>query len=310
MTVVRDTLEGRYPMSIAYLLERCVIRITGEDARKFLDGLVTNDMALVTSEHAGYGGLLTPQGKIITDFFMIEVDAEEGGGFLIDAPTAMGPDLIRRLGLYRLRAKIVIEDLNETAAVIVAADGGLLPPDCGVVFADPRYDAMGDRAIIDRADIASLNSAKPEDYHTRRIVLGLPDGGKDFAYGGAGNFPHEALFDQLGGVSFTKGCYVGQEVVSRMQHRNSARTRAVPIVFTEGLRSEWGVDVKVGDRSIGAVGTTAKGRGIAMLRLDKVADALAAGETILAGGLAITLEKPPFIAFPFPGEAGFGVTEA
>jgi folate-binding protein YgfZ len=293
-------------MSIAHLTERRVIRIGGDDARKFLDGLVTNDMAQVTAERAGYGGLLTPQGKIITDFFVVALDAEDGGGFLIDAPAAMAPDLIRRLGLYKLRAKVTIEDLDGTAAVIAATDGGLLPPDCGVVFADPRYDAMGDRAVVDSADIGDLASATQDDYHERRIVLGLPDGGKDFAYGGTGSFPHEALFDQLGGVSFSKGCYVGQEVVSRMQHRSSARTRAVPVVFTGGFRSDWGVEVKAGERVIGAIGSTARGRGIAMLRLDKVADALAAGEPILAGGLEIRLEKPPFISFPFPGEAGFG----
>ncbi|MGL4439145.1 MAG: YgfZ/GcvT domain-containing protein [Bosea sp. (in: a-proteobacteria)] len=297
-------------MSIAHLPERCVIRVGGADARAFLDGLVTNDMSLVIADHAGYGGLLTPQGKIITDFFVVAIDAEDGGGFLLDVPTAMGPDLIKRLSLYKLRAKVTIEDLNDSATVIVASDGGLLPPDVGVVFTDPRYDAMGDRAIVDRADVDTLTSATSDDYHARRIVLGLPDGGKDFAYGPNGSFPHEALFDQLGGVSFTKGCYVGQEVVSRMQHRSSARTRAVPIVFTGGFRSEWGVNVKVGDRLIGSVGSTAKDRGIAMLRLDKVADAMAAGETILAGGLEITLVKPPFIHFPFPGEAGFGDTAA
>lgn len=297
-------------MSITHLPERCVIRIGGEDALKFLDGLVTNDMTRVTPGQAGYGGLLTPQGKIITDFFVVALDAEDGGGYLIDAPTAMGPDLIKRLGLYKLRAKVTIEDLAETAAVIAATDGGLLPPDAGVVFADPRFDAMGDRAIVDRADVGELASATPEDYHNRRIAVGMPDGGKDFGYGGASNFPHEALFDQLGGVSFTKGCYVGQEVVSRMQHRSSARTRAVPVVFVGGFRSDWGVEVTAGERLIGHIGSTAKGRGIAMLRLDKVADAMVAGEPLLAGGLEIRLEKPPFVHFPFPGEPGFGESAA
>ncbi|MCX7340759.1 MAG: folate-binding protein [Hyphomicrobiales bacterium] len=297
-------------MSIAHLPERCVIKIAGEDARTFLDGLVTNDMALVTHDQAGFGALLTPQGKIIVDFFMVALDDEDGGGFLLDTSTAFGPDLLKKLSLYKLRRKVIIEDLGETAAVIASSDGGRLPPDCGVVYADPRLAGMGDRAIVDRNELPGLISAAIEDYHSHRICLGIPDGGKDFAYGGTATFPHEALMDQLGGVSFSKGCYVGQEVVSRMQHRGSARTRLVPIVFTGGFRSEWGVEVKAGDRSIGSVGSTARDRGIAMVRLDKVAEALTADEPIRAGGLEIALVKPPFIHFPFPGEAGFGESAA
>ena len=297
-------------MSIAHLPERCVIKIAGEDARTFLDGLVTNDMALVTQDQAGFGALLTPQGKIIVDFFIVALDDDDGGGFLLDTSTAFGPDLLKRFSLYRLRAKVIIEDLGETAAVVAASDGGLLPPDCGVVYADPRFAGMGERAIVDRSDLPGLISATTEDYHNHRIVLGIPDGGKDFPYGGTGTFPHEALMDQLGGVSFTKGCYVGQEVVSRTQHRGTARTRLVPIIFTGGFRSEWGVEVKAGDRNIGSVGSTAKDRGIAMLRLDKVADALAAGEPIKAGGLDVVLDKPSFLRFPFPGDAGFGESAA
>lgn len=293
-------------MSIAHLTERSAIKLTGPDARKFLDGLVTNDMALVSPEKAGYGALLTPQGKIITDFFVIELIKEDGGGFLFDLPAAMVPDVLQLLTRYKLRAKVAIEDLSADAAVIAVTDGGLLSPDCGIVFGDPRYAGMGDRAVVARADLPKLVSATQDDYHTHRIVVGMPAGGHDFPYAGHGAFPHEALLDQLGGVSFSKGCYVGQEVVSRMQHRGTARTRIVPVVFTGGFRSEFGVDVFAGDKRIGDIGTTAKDRGIATLRLDKVADAMAAGEPILAGGLEIKLVKPPFILFTFPGEPGFG----
>ncbi len=296
-------------MSIAHLSERSVLKIGGQDARTFLDGLVTNDLAAVTPEQAGYGALLTPQGKIIVDFFIVELPGEDGGGFLIDAPAAMAPELIRKLTLYKLRAKVTIDDISAAAAVMAATDGGLLPPDAGVVFADPRFAGMGDRAVVDRADADSLASSSPDDYHAARIVLGMPDGGKDFGYGGVATFPHEALLDQLGGVSFTKGCYVGQEVVSRMEHRGTARTRCVPVTFTGGFRSEWGVEIKAGERIIGQMGSTAKGHGLAMVRLDRWADALAAGEAITGGGLEIALVKPPFIRFPFPGEAGFGVRE-
>ena len=296
-------------MSIAHLSERAVLKIGGADARTFLDGLVTNDMAGVTPDQAGYGALLTPQGKIIVDFFVIALPGDDGGGFLIDTPAATAPELIRKLVLYKLRAKVTVEDLSGTATVIAATDGGLLPPDVGVVFADPRFAGMGDRAIVDLDDVSSLTSASPDDYHAHRIVTGVPDGGKDFGYGGTSTFPHEALLDQLGGVSFTKGCYVGQEVVSRMEHRGTARTRCVPVVFTGGFRSEWGVEIRAGEKLIGHIGSTAKGRGLAMVRLDRWADALAAGEAVMGGGLEIALVKPTFIRFPFPGEAGFGVKE-
>ena len=296
-------------MSIAHLPERSVLKIAGPDARTFLDGLVTNDMALVTPDNAGYGALLTPQGKIIVDFIIVALPDEDGGGFLLDTPAATAPELMRKLSLYKLRAKVTIEDISTSATVIAATDGGLLPPDLGVVLADPRFAGMGDRAIVDLDDVASLTSASPDDYHAHRIVTGVPDGGKDFGYGGTSTFPHEALLDQLGGVSFTKGCYVGQEVVSRMEHRGTARTRCVPVVFTGGFRSEWGVEIKAGEKLIGHIGSTARGRGLAMGRLDRWADAMATGDVITGGGLEIALVKPPFIRFPFPSEAGFGVRE-
>ena len=137
------------------------------------------------------------------------------------------------------------------------------------------------------------------------MSLGIPAGGRDFAYGDT--FPHEALLDQLGGVSFKKGCYIGQEVVSRMQHRGTARTRVVPIVFDEGIAAETGTEALAGGKPLGSIGSGANGRALALLRLDRLADALAGGQTPLGGGLAFHLaEKPEFIRFPFPGEPGFG----
>jgi hypothetical protein len=297
--------QGLTPtMSIAHLPERGVLRIDGEDARPFLEKLITNDLSLVTTEQAGYGALLSPQGKIMADFIMIGLPAEEGGGYLFDMPLSLTPDFAKKLALYKLRAKVAITDLSESAAVVAVTDGGRIAPEAGVVYADPRFGALGDRAIVSKDDVATLATATADDYVAHRIGLGVPDGGKDFAY--EGTFPHEAMLDQLGGVSFTKGCFVGQEVVSRMEHRGTARTRCVPIRFVEGLRSEWGVGVTIGDKQAGVIGSTAAGRGLAMVRLDRIADGLAAGEPLRAGGLDVELVKAPFIRFPFPGEAGFG----
>lgn len=292
-------------MSATRLIDRGVIRISGAEARDFLQNLVTNDMEEVTPGRAGYGALLTPQGKIICDFLIVALPEEDGGGFLLDTPLLQVPDLMKRLKLYKLRAKVVLEDLTDRSAVLASADGAPLPAEAGVVYDDPRLPALGQRGIVDLAGSESLVTAEPEAWHARRIALGVPAGGRDFAYGDA--FPHEALLDQLGGVSFKKGCYIGQEVVSRMQHRGTARTRVVPVVFDEGIATETGAEATAGGKPLGTIGSAAGGRALALLRLDRLADALAAGETPLGGGLAFHLaEKPGFIRFPFPGEAGFG----
>jgi hypothetical protein len=138
-----------------------------------------------------------------------------------------------------------------------------------------------------------------ERYHAHRVALGVPQGGLDFIYGDA--FPHETDMDQLAGVDFDKGCVVGQEVVSRMQHRGGARTRIVPVRFDE-FSPEPGLPVTAGERAIGTLGSTAQGRGLAMLRLDRAEEAIAAGEPLIAGGIALHLDKPDWARFAFPGE--------
>ncbi len=292
-------------MSATRLIDRGVIRVSGEDARDFLQNLVTNDLDAVTPGQAGYGALLTPQGKIICDFFIVALPPEDGGGFLLDCPLLQTSDLMKRLKLYKLRAKVALDDLTEASAVLASADSAPLPANAGIVYEDPRLPALGQRAITDVAGIDALVTAEPESYHARRVTLGIPAGGRDFAYGDA--FPHEALLDQLGGVSFKKGCYIGQEVVSRMQHRGTARTRVVPIAFDGGIAAESGSDATASGKLLGTIGTAADGRALAMLRLDRLADALGSGETPMGGGLAFHLaEKPGFIRFPFPGEPDFG----
>ncbi|MFZ0526869.1 MAG: folate-binding protein, partial [Xanthobacteraceae bacterium] len=137
------------------------------------------------------------------------------------------------------------------------------------------------------------------DYDAHRIALGVPQGGVDFSYGDA--FPHETDMDQLGGVDFSKGCYVGQEVVSRMEHRGTARTRAVPIRY-DGLTPEVGIAITAGERQVGTMGSAAGGRGVALVRLDRVADAMAQGGSLTAGSAAIKLVKPDWARFAFPGD--------
>ncbi len=289
-------------MPTAHLSDRGVVRVSGADARPFLDGLVTCDLDKVGPDRPRFGALLTPQGTLLFDFLLCEAPQDAGGGFYLDCLRFMAPDLAKRLGFYKLRAKVAVEDLSETLAVVAGWGDAPKPDDAiGLIGDDPRLPALGWRAIVAAGDAAALADAEPSAYHAHRIALGVPEGGKDFLFNDT--FPHEALMDQLNGIDFDKGCYIGQEVVSRMQHRGTARTRIVPVVYEDGFTAEPWSEVTAGARNLGKVGTGANGRGLVMIRLDRAADAIAAGETIRAGGMPVRLEKPGFIGFPFPGEA-------
>jgi tRNA-modifying protein YgfZ len=291
-------------LKAALLPNRGVIRVSGPDARAFLDGLVTNAMAAVAPGRAAHAALLTPQGKVVADFFVTELDAEDGGGFYLDAPLLNAADVARRLGIYRLRARVEIEDMSEALGV-VALWGR--PPDetgLGLAYADPRLPEMGWRAIAHRSQAGALILAadaepdSPEAHHALRVANALPECGFDFLPGEA--FPHELNMDQLGGVDFRKGCYVGQEVVSRVQHRGTARSRAVGLAYEGGVTVSEGASVTAGGRELGRTGSGAHGRGVAILRLDRAAEALAAGEPILAGGVPAAIVRPAWWTAPWP----------
>lgn len=287
-------------MPSAHLADRGVVKVSGEEAKTFLDGLLTCDIDRVTPRTPRFGGLLTPQGKILFDFIVFEAPAEIGGGYFLDVLKVHAPDLVKRLTFYKLRAKVALEDLSEKLAVVAGWDAPRPPDDVGLVAEDPRLPALGWRAVVAAEDAAEFAQESAERYHARRIALGVPEGGRDFLFGEA--FPHEALMDQLHGIDFDKGCYVGQEVVSRMQHRGTARTRIVPATYEGGFAAEVGAEVTAGEKLLGKTGTGADGRGLLMIRLDRAADALAAGETIRAGGIPVELQKPSWIGFAFPNE--------
>ena len=278
-------------MKRARLADRGVVRVTGADARRFLNGLVTADLSQVPVR-ACFAALLTPQGKIIVDFMAAETE----GGFLLDCPHPLVATLVERLKFYRLRAKIAIDDLSESLAVVAIWDGG--GSEAGSCYPDPRLGELGLRCIVPLAQ-ASANTDAAE-YEAHRIALGVPQGGLDFAYGDA--FPHEADMDQLNGVDFAKGCFVGQEVVSRMEHRGLARTRVVPVAI-DGAAPAIGTAVTAGGKPIGTMGSAARGRGLAALRLDRVEEALAQGTPLTADEATLRLVKPAWARFAFPGEA-------
>jgi folate-binding protein YgfZ len=291
-------------MKAALLPDRGVVKVAGPDARHFLNGLLTNDMAKVAPDQARFAALLTPQGKIIVDFIVAEAPAEDGGGFFLDAPRVLVPALVEKLKFYKLRAKVIVEDLSDALGVMAIWDG-TGASEYGLTYADPRLAELGLRIMLPpqlageaAADLgATLNEA--EAYEAHRIALGVPRGGSDFSYGDT--FPHEADMDQLGGVDFDKGCYVGQEVVSRVEHRATARNRVVPIAFDQFAPMP-GLPVTAGEKVVGIVGSGVHGRGLAQLRLDRVADAMAAGTPLMCGGIEIQPVKPSWARFAWPGE--------
>ena len=292
-------------MQIALLPDRGVVKVAGDDARGFLNGLVTNDMGKVAPGKPRFAALLTPQGKIIIDFIVAEAPINDGGGFFLDCPRALASTLVEKLNFYKLRAKVICEDLSNVLGVMAIWDG-TAESDYGLSYPDPRLPALGSRIMLPphlaeeaAADLGGM-PVSADAYEAHRIALGVPRGGLDFIYGDT--FSHEADMDQLNGVDFGKGCYIGQEVVSRVEHRASARSRVVPIVYDEFAPSS-GLPVMAGDRQIGTLGSTAKGHGLALMRLDRIGDALAAGATIEAGGIAIRAVKPAWAKFAWPGEA-------
>ncbi|GGK32409.1 CAF17-like 4Fe-4S cluster assembly/insertion protein YgfZ [Salinarimonas ramus] len=292
-------------MPVVHLADRAVLEVSGPQAASFLDGLVTCDVDAEGCASPLFGALLTPQGKILFDFLIHRVprggaegEGEDGQAFLLDTPAAFAADLAKRLTFYRLRAKVAIADVSAERAVLAGWDA---PPPVGeaiVAGTDPRLADLGWRAIVPRSSVAGLADAQPQDYHAHRIACGVPEGGKDYLFGET--FPHEALMDQVAGVDFEKGCYVGQEVVSRMQHRGTARTRILPATYEDDLAPETGADVLAGERTIGKAGSSAGGRGLVMVRLDRVGDALAEGVEIRAGGRKLTLLRPRFVRFETP----------
>jgi folate-binding protein YgfZ len=296
-------------MKAALLPDRGVIKVAGDGARSFLHGLVTVDILTLTPGTARFCALLTPQGKIIADFIVTEAPAKDGGGFFLDVPRALCAILVAKLNIYKLRAKVIAEDLSAVLGVLAAWDdtgttnGGATK--FGLSYADPRLPALGFRVMLPPHLAASATAeldATPVDagqYEAHRIALGVPQGGLDFSYGDA--FPHETDMDQLGGVDFTKGCYVGQEVVSRMEHRGTARSRAVPVRY-DGTAPAAGAAVTAGDRQVGTMGSAAAGRAVALLRLDRVAEAISGGEPLISDGVQIHLVKPDWARFAFPGE--------
>jgi folate-binding protein YgfZ len=270
----------------AFLDDRGVVRVSGEDATSFLQGLLTNDVAGLGAHEARYAALLSPQGKMLFDFLVVRAPAA-ADAFLLDCPAALAGDLVKRLAVYKLRAKVDIADESADHGVIAFWSDEPENAPGGAFYADPRAGALGHRAILPRAKAVAVGEASVGEYESLRISLGVPKGGVDFAYGEA--FPHDADMDVFHGLDFEKGCYVGQEVVSRMKHRGEARKRVVRVRLV-GAAPAPGAAVSDGELPVGFIGSSSGRHALAMLRLDRVEAAKAAGRSLRAGDVGVAVE--------------------
>jgi tRNA-modifying protein YgfZ len=270
----------------AMLEDRGVVSVAGADAGGFLQGLLTNDVEGLGPSEARYAALLTPQGKILFDMIVVRAPDADGAAYLLDCAAAQAADLAKRLGFYKLRAKVAVA--NESAGRAVAAfwGGEPAPIEGGLLYPDPRDPRLGWRAIVPRPIAAALGSEHAAEYEGLRIGVVAPKGGLDFVYGDA--FPHDANLDLLHGVDFDKGCYVGQEVVSRMKHRGTARRRVARVKLA-GPPPMPGTPVLDRELAVGTLGSSSGREALALLRLDRVEDAAAAGRTLSAADVGVAL---------------------
>jgi len=280
--------------SVALLPDRGLVEVEGDDVVDFLQSLVTNDVERIQPGGSMFAGLLTPQGKIAFDFLIYSPAPNR---FWLDCPAEFAGDVARRLSQYRLRSKVAVAD--RSADLVVGVCAAPAPGALGS-FADPRHAGMPRRHILPAAEATGstqIRAAGLEAYHAARITLCVPEGARDYLYGEA--FPHEVCYDLLNGVDFEKGCYVGQEVVSRMHHRGVAKTR-IAGVRGSGALPAMGAEISAGEHPVGQLGSSHGELGIALIRLDRADEAVANGVPLRAADVTLTLRRPDWVNYDVP----------
>lgn len=286
---------------------RGVIAVEGPDSREFLQGLISNDVRRVTEEQAIYAALLTPQGRYLHDFFVAVV----GDTLLLDCEAVRRDDLKRRLSIYRLRSKVTLADATDRLAVALVFGGNALerlglPGEPGrarrlgdgLVYVDPRLPGLGARALLPHDSAADLlreagfAPGDPDLYDRLRLGLGVPDGSRDLPIEKA--ILLENGFDELHGVDWQKGCYIGQELTARTKYRGLVRKRLLPVEI-EGPAPEPGTKLMLGDQEVGEMRSAVDGLGLAMIRLEHFETASADGAT--AGAARVKPRRPDWASF-------------
>ena len=286
-------------MPTALLPDRTVILVDGQEAEHFLQNVITTDIEALRSGEAKPGALLTPQGKIMFDFL---ISRRGEAGFALDCRGDAAVDLMRRLTLYRLRARV---DFSTQDQMVVLArwqddsasssiDSSASPIDSGWL-ADTRFPAGA--GVLRGYGVTAEADATAADFARLRLCHGIAESGEDYAAGDA--FPHDVLLDLTGGVGFKKGCYVGQEVVSRMQHRGTARRRVMLVEAGSDLPPA-GTELLAGGRVLGTLGGVDGKRGLAIVRTDRVGSAIGEAREIVADNVAVTLSIPPWAGYTLP----------
>lgn len=280
---------------------RGVLRIAGEDRVAFLQGLVTNDVAKAAAGEAVYAALLTAQGRFLHDFFIVP----QADALLIDCEAERRADLIRRLTMYRLRAKVTIEDRTASLAVVLVWGGDALPAlslpaepgamsagESGPIFVDPRLPSLGVRAILAGDAAGWITKHKFQiteelEYDRHRIALGVPDGSRDLPVERA--LLMENNIDDLHGIDWNKGCYIGQEVTARMRYRSLIRKRLLPVAI-DGPVPDFGAPITLAGAEAGEMRSAVPGLGLALLRQEAL-DKIGAGRELVSA--AATLRPLP-----------------
>lgn len=269
------------------LPDRALISVSGKDAEELLQNLITTDLQQLTTNEARPGALLTPQGKILFDFIV----SRDGEGLRLETGVKQAEALLKRLTMYKLRADVKLS-LQSPAGVRISDDAleG---------YSDIRFAKAG-TPLYRHYSVTPTEAEESASYEALRISSGIAVAGSDYALQDA--FPHDVLFDLNGGLSFKKGCYVGQEVVSRMQHRGTARRRVV-LVACEDALPESGTPITINERPIGTLGSVSGRNGLAIVRIDKAGEAIAEGKPILCGSVTVTLTLPSWSGLSFPSAA-------
>jgi len=274
------TIMRQLNFTAGRLPNRAILKVAGPDARHFLHNLLTANIEALQPGDATHAALLTPQGKILSDVFVFS----DGVVYFIDCAASQKHDLLKRLNMYRLRASITLGEAHELEAAVAPEE-----THHALRYRDPRSAELGWRMIPAEG---KLDPAA--DYDAARIALGLADSDADL---GSGEFfPHEANLDQFGAVSFSKGCYIGQEVVSRMEHRGTARSRILPVRLAAGGPPK-GSEIRSGDKLVGTLLSSHGDRALALVRLDRLAEA---GEPLLTQAVRVSVLKPRWARFDVP----------